>query len=44
MSVKIRLLIKPFVAALERTNEWLLASMDPHMRLQVEIKGKSLVA
>ena len=41
--MQVRLLIESFVAALERADKWLLASMNPHVRLQVEVKGESFV-
>ena len=37
-------MIEPFIAPLKRTNERLFASVDPHVSLQIKIKGKSLVA
>lgn len=43
MCMQIRLLIKPLITPLERTYKWLLSSVNPHMSLEVEIKGKSLV-
>lgn len=43
MCMQIRLLIKSLITPLERTYKWLLSSVNPHMSLEVEIKGKSLV-
>ena len=44
MSMKVRLLIKPFIASLERAYERFLTGMNPHMGFQVKIKGESLAA
>ena len=41
--MQVRLLVESFVAALERADKWLLARMNPHVRLQVEVEGESFV-
>ena len=44
MCMQVRLLVEPFIAALIRANEWLLSSVDAHVRLQVEVQGEPLAA
>lgn len=43
VGMQVRLLVEALIASLERTDEWLLARVDSHVRLQVEVKGESLV-
>jgi hypothetical protein len=42
--MQIALLVESFAAVCVRTDEWLLACVDPHVGFQVEVKGKALVA
>lgn len=41
--MQVRFLVEALVAALEGADEWLLARVDAHVRLQIEVKGESLV-
>ena len=43
VGMQVRLLVEALVASLEGTDEWLLARVDSHVRLQVEVEGESLV-
>jgi hypothetical protein len=43
VGMQVRLLVEALVASLEGTDEWLLARVDSHVRLQVEVKRESLV-
>ena len=44
VSVEIRFLVEALRAVWVGADERLLACVDPHMSLQVEVKGESLVA
>ena len=42
VGVEIRFLVEPLVAIRVGAAEWFLASVDPHMCLQVEVKREPL--